>query len=132
MIYMTYFAVPIGLVFAFATEPDVRWRMRAQRPAEQRAIALLRSWLTPDQAAQWDERGDFEVVGCDTGRRYRITRGTAMNVHELDADGTTLAQWCFAPESKLASGDVFLAQKIGLETMEQHVLALANTQASRL
>ena len=134
MIYMVFFVAPIvlgiGLVFVLVTDPGVRWRMRARRPEEQRAIALLRSWLTPEQAAQWDARGDFEVLGCDTGRRYRITRGTAMNVHELDADGTTLAQWCFAPESKLASGDVFLAQKIGLETMEQQVLALANTQAS--
>ena len=74
---------------------------------------------------------DFDVVGCDTGRRYRITRGTAMNIHELDTDGDTAAQWCFAPEGKLATGDVLLAQKIALETMEQQVLALANTQASR-
>jgi hypothetical protein len=54
-----------------------------------------------------------------------------MNIHELDTDGDTVAQWCFAPEGKLATGDVLLAQKIALETMEQQVLALANTQASR-
>jgi hypothetical protein len=54
-----------------------------------------------------------------------------MNIHELDADGGTAAQWCFAPEGKLATGDVLLTQKIALETMEQQVLALANTQTSR-
>ena len=37
-----------------------------------------------------------------------------------------------APEGKLATGDVLLAQKIALETMEQEVLTLANTQACRL
>ena len=47
-------------------------------------------------------------------------------------NGRTVAQWCFAPEGKLATGDVLLAQKIALETMEQEVLTLANTQASRL
>jgi hypothetical protein len=135
MIYLAYFAVPIVVVvtmtLALVTDPEVRWRMRARRPAERRGVALLRSWLTPQQAEQWDARGDFEVVGCNTGRRYRITRGTTMNIHELDANRRTVAQWCFAPEGKLVAGDVLLAQKIALETMEQQVLALANTQASR-
>jgi hypothetical protein len=135
MIYLVYFAVPIilvvGMMLTLVTEPDVRWRMRARQPRERRGIALLRSWLTAEQAEQWDTRGNFEVVGCNTGRRYRITRGTAMNIHELDADGHTIAQWCFTPEGKLVTGDVLLAQKIALETMEEQVLALANNQASR-
>jgi hypothetical protein len=135
MIYLAYFAVPIVLVvtitLALVTDPNMCWRMRARRPAERRGIELLRSWLTPEQTAQWDTRGHFEVVGCDTGRRYRITRGRAMNIQELDANGRTVAQWCFAPEATLAAGDVLLAQKIALETMEQRVLTLANTQAFR-
>ena len=135
MIHFAYLAVPFVLVvtmtLALVTDPDLRWRMRARRPAERRGVALLRSWLTPEQAEQWDSRGSFDVIGCDTGRRFRITRGTAMNIHELDADGGTAAQWCFAPEGKLATGDVLLTQKIALETMEQQALALANTQASR-
>jgi hypothetical protein len=135
MIHFAYLAVPFVLVvtmtLALVTDPDLRWRVRARRPAERRGVALLRSWLTPEQAEQWDTRGSFDVIGCDTGRRFRITRGTAMNIHELDADGGTAAQWCFAPEGKLATGDVLLTQKIALETMEQQALALANTQASR-
>jgi hypothetical protein len=135
MIHFAYLAVPFVLVvtmtLALVTDPDLRWRMRARRPAERRGVALLRSWLTSEQAEQWDTRGSFDVIGCDTGRRFRITRGTAMNIHELDADGGIAAQWCFAPEGKLATGDVLLTQKIALETMEQQVLALANTQASR-
>jgi hypothetical protein len=135
MIHFAYLAVPFVLVvtmtLALVTDPDLRWRVRARRPAERRGVALLRSWLTPEQAEQWDTRGSFDVIGCDTGRRFRITRGTAMNIHQLDADGGTAAQWCFAPEGKLATGDVLLTQKIALETMEQQALALANTQASR-
>jgi hypothetical protein len=135
MIYLVYFTLPIVLVFglmlALLTDPGLWWRIRERRPAEQRGIALLRRWLTPEQGEQWATRGGFDVIGCDTGRRYRITRGTSMNIHELDADGRTLAQWCFAPEGKIVTGDVLLAQKIALETMERQVLALANTQESR-
>jgi hypothetical protein len=135
MIYLVYFAVPLVLVFgltvALVTDPRLRWRIRERRPTEQRGIALRRSWLTPEQGEQWKTHGGFEVVGCDTGRRYRITREIPMNIHELDSDGRTVAQWCFGPEGKLVAGDVLLAQKIALETMEQQVLALANTQESR-
>jgi hypothetical protein len=41
-------------------------------------------------------------------------------------------QWCFAPEGKLAVGDVLLAQKIALETMERETLAIANSQTFRM
>jgi hypothetical protein len=135
MIHLAYFAVPIVVVVAMTlavvTDPEVRWRVRARRPAERRGVALLRSWLTTEQAEQWDTRGNFDVVGSDTGRRYRLTRGTVMNIHELDPSGHTVTQWCFAPDGKLATGDVLLAQKIALENMEQQVLALANTQTCR-
>ena len=121
----------VALTSALATDPRVRWRIRSRRPEEKRGVALLRSWLTPAQALQWDSRAEFEVVGCDTGTRYRITCGTIMNIHELDPGGNAVAQWCFAPEGRLVTGDVLLAQKIALETMESRVLALANTQAYR-
>jgi hypothetical protein len=53
-----------------------------------------------------------------------------MNVHQLDCKGREVAQWCFMPEGVVVTGDVLLAQKIALETMETEVLALANTQTS--
>ena len=53
-----------------------------------------------------------------------------MNVHQLDQAGRMVAQWCFAPEGGLAPGDVLLAQKIALETMERKALGLANRQRS--
>lgn len=119
----------MGLTLALLR--DIRWSIRARRPAEQRGIALLRSWLTPEQAKRWDTCGEFDVIGGETGTRYRITRGTAMNVHQLDTAGRAVTSWCFAPEGKLATGDVLLAQKIALETMEHQALALANNQTSR-
>jgi hypothetical protein len=135
MTYLVFFAAPIlltlVLMLAVATDPGIRWRIQSRKPAERRGIALLRSWLTPEQAEQWAARGDFDVVGCDTGTRYRLTRGTMMNVHQLDHSGKTVVQWCFRPEGKLAVGDVLLTQKIALEKMECRALALANSQVSR-
>jgi hypothetical protein len=101
-------------------------RLRSRAPAEQKSIALLRSWLTP-AARPVEYREEFEVIGGDTGTRYRITYGTVMNDHQLDHDGKPFAQWCFRPEGKLAVGDVLLAQKIALENMERRALALANS-----
>jgi hypothetical protein len=135
MTLLIFFAVPSvlvgGLTLALLTDPGLRWRIRARRPAEKKGIALLRSWLTPEQAKQWDSRGEFDVIGCDTGTRYRIRCGTAMNVHELNSADQTVTQWCIAPEGNLVVGDVLLAQKIGLETMERKALAQANRQLLR-
>ncbi|UWU75482.1 hypothetical protein N2603_36545 [Bradyrhizobium huanghuaihaiense] len=55
---------------------------------EARGRHLLRAWLSPVQLAQFDEHQYFDVVGCDTAKRYRINYGTAANVHELDGAGT--------------------------------------------
>jgi hypothetical protein len=107
-------------------------RPRPRTHAEKRAVALLRSWLTPEQEKQWQACGDFEVIGCDTGRRYRITYRAVMNVHQLDADGHPVQQWCFTPKGGLAVGDVLLAQKIALETMEIKALEIANRQMFRM
>ncbi len=93
---------------------------------EEKGLRLLRSWLSPKQAAQWDAVREFEVVGSHSGTRYRIRRGKAMNVHELDRAGNIVAHWCFAPKGDLAMGDVLLAQKIALETMEHETLKTAN------
>jgi hypothetical protein len=99
---------------------------RQNRRAEEKARALLRSRLTPQQAKQWDSYKEFYVIGSHTGTRYRIRRATAMNIDELNSRGRVVTQWCFAPQGELAVGDVMLAQKIALETMEWTALASAN------
>jgi hypothetical protein len=104
---------------------------RAHLGSEERSQKLLRQWLSPDQAKQYVLHQRFEVVGSDTGTRYRIRRGTSMNIEELAADGYVTQQWCFAPEGAFATGDVMLAQKIALETFELDALAIANHDGPR-
>jgi hypothetical protein len=100
--------------------------------AEGRAEELLRAWLSPDQLKQHDEHGHFEVIGSDTGKRYRIYRGRVLNIHELDTNGRGACTWCFAPEKPIPTGDVMLAQKIALETFESKVLEIANRNGREL
>jgi hypothetical protein len=129
MTHLTFFWGPalVGLFVLAALLHEHHRPTRPRTEADKRALALLRSWLTPEQDKQWAARGEFEVVGCDTGTRYRITYRAMMNVHQLDEVGRPVKQWCFAPVGGLATGDVLLAQKIALETMEQKTLALANS-----
>jgi hypothetical protein len=102
------------------------YRTTAAATPEARATTLLREWLSPQQRAQFDAEGYFDVVGCDSGKRYRIHHGTSMNVHEMDKAGRSKFGWCFVPNRRLAAGDVMLAQKIALETCENKALAVAN------
>jgi hypothetical protein len=94
--------------------------------ADQKARVLLRRWLSPAQLEQYEKMGHFEVVGSDSGKRYRILRYAQMNIVELDEGGARMAVWCFLPEGNLALGDIMLAQKIALETNERAALAIAN------
>src|SRR3979411_791281 len=93
---------------------------------EARGLELLKEWLSPEQFAQYDANSYFEVSGCHSGKRYRISHGTSMNIHELDGAGRPRVGWCFAPKGHLVAGDVMLAQKIALETDERRALAVAN------
>ena len=102
-------------------------RYRAIRAArEARGIALLREWLSPAQRVQFDASKYFEVVGCDSGWRYRIHYGRVTNVHQIDEAGQPVRGWCFVPSGGLVAGDTMLVQKIALETNEQSTLAVAN------
>jgi hypothetical protein len=57
----------------------------------------LREWLSPEQLAQYDANSYFDVIGCDSGKRYRIQQGTSMNIHEIDGAGHPRVGWCFVP-----------------------------------
>jgi hypothetical protein len=114
-----------GLIFALSLLIDL------PRPAEEKSVALLRSWLSPEQAKQWDRSNELDVVGSDTGTRYRIRCGTVHNVNELNSNGQVVARWCFVPQGNLSVGDVVLAQKVALATMERQALSKANMVTSR-
>jgi hypothetical protein len=98
--------------------------------AEQKAHALLCVWLSPEQAQQYNSQKQFEVIGSDTGTRYRIRHGRMVNIDQLDPAGKKICMWCVVPEGNLAASDCMLAQKIALETFETEALAIANQRPS--
>jgi hypothetical protein len=100
--------------------------------SEARGLKLLSEWLSPEQQAQFEAEKFFDVVGCDSGKRYRIRYGSAMNIHELDDRGRPWVCWCLVPDAYyIVPGDVMLAQKIALETNERAALTVANKFAPR-
>jgi len=106
------------------------WYLRPSR-REQHGLKLLREWLSQEQLAQYDAHRYFEVIGCHTGKRYRIYHGNGANVIELDDFARPKTGWCFVPRDHLVAGDVMLAQKIALETDERSALAVANNFTPR-
>jgi hypothetical protein len=116
-------AVLAGACLIFVILTDTR---PPSRQAQEKSLGLLRRWLSPEQAAQYNSKQHFDVIGSDTGTRYRIQHGQITNIDQLDSAGDTVCAWCFVPEGNLAAGDCMLAQKIALETFEAKVLAIAN------
>jgi hypothetical protein len=103
------------------------WELHASKSGpEARGLKLLREWLSPEQRAQFESEGYFDVVGCHSREKYRIRYGSSANIDELDDAGVPRIGWCFVPNIYLVAGDVMLAQKIALETNERGALAVAN------
>ena len=92
---------------------------------EARASKLLKQWLSTQQLAQFNAHRYFDVIGCHSGKSYRIRYGTATNIYELDGAGRPKSVLCLVPDRPLAPGDVMLAQKMALETDEWSALAVA-------
>lgn len=74
-----------------------RRRARFENQAT-RGIVLLQEWLSPQQRQQLDWHNHFDVIGCDSGKSYRIQHGVCQNVFELDGNGRPRMGWCFVPE----------------------------------
>ena len=106
------------------------WYLRPST-REQRGLKLLKEWLSQEQLAQYDAHRYFEVIGCHSGKRYRIHHGNGANVVELNDAALPRTGWCFVPRDPLVAGDVMLAQKIALETDERGALAVANNFTPR-
>ena len=119
---------PVGVMIAGLARSLFRPSTRAL--ANQRAMRLLKENLTPRQLDQYTKQGCFDVIGGQTGNRYRISRVASMNVRQLDRDGQCLRRLCFLPQGDLVEGDVLLAQKVALESFEMDALAVANKVAA--
>ena len=93
---------------------------------EQRGFELLSQHLSPSQRRQYSLLRSFDVVGGDTGKRYRIRHGRLMNIEQLDQKGQSVMVLCFRPRGRLPVGDIMLAQKVALELFETEALKVAN------
>ncbi|HZD02039.1 MAG TPA: hypothetical protein VFA46_18155 [Actinomycetes bacterium] len=90
-----------------------------RREAETRAEALLLSWLSSRQRAQYRLYGWFDVV-TPGGNRYRIRR---HKVVRLDVPRCT---YCIEATSRIPASDQMLAKKLLLETDERRFLGTAH------
>ena len=94
--------------------------------ANARGIELLGQCLSPTRREQYEKCNYFDVIGGDSGKRYRIRHGHQMNVEVFDKNGTRAHLLCFMPAGRLPVGDVMLAQKIALELFETEALKVAH------
>lgn len=100
-----------------------------QAQARERAEKLLQEALSAEQRAQLADKGYFELVTLSTGgarRRYRIKRGQAGNIQQLDESGRVLKRLCAHPREVVPDADAMLAQKLWLEAREEEFLRIAN------
>lgn len=122
---------PIEHVIDYIRE---RARLATERraKAEVKATALLKSWLSPAQLADFLKTGRFWVTGS-AGNLYRI-RGDvpSYNVEFCDKHGNYRTTMCFYPQGAPAMGDMMLAQKLTLETDEYEAHAIANLNSPEL
>jgi hypothetical protein len=97
----------------------VLYRLASRAPTAQKADALIREWLSPEQLREYEKRRKFEVTGS-AGGRYLITSGCIRDLN-------TGQHICFVPEnwSVLPAADVMLARKIALENDEAGALKVA-------
>jgi len=88
------------------------------RPADERADALLREHLAPQQLIEWlATDSGFLVRGGETGDTYRVRVGDGFE----RLDPVTLERqesYCLHPEEWIPHADVALATKLGLESPE--------------
>jgi hypothetical protein len=76
--------------------------------------------LSPMQRAQFRGPRYITAVGSETGTRYKIYPQSVYNVY---AHGLAL---CVAPVDDLSVWDMWLAQKLLIESNELHFLKTAN------
>jgi hypothetical protein len=97
-------------------------RLKLAAQANSRGIRLLTQNLSPAQRADYAKHKYFNVVGGSTGRRYRITNRSSMNVYLLDNNGLAQCLLCFLPQGTHVLGDILLAQKLALELFESEAI----------
>jgi hypothetical protein len=101
-------------------------RQAREARAASRALRILKSVLSPEQARQFDEHQFFEVQAQNGTVRYLLARGRSANVYRLDAEGKPVKRFCVHPGIACPDEDTLLAQKLLLETNPAEFERLAN------
>lgn len=118
-----------------AREREAEYLQRAAEQAKiaqeanRRAAELLQSHLSVEQRTEFEREKTFTVIGKNGQRRYRIRKGWAGNIDELDKDGKRVAILCGHAIESVPEGDNMLAQKLMLEHDEDQFLKIANRRA---
>jgi hypothetical protein len=108
---------------------EAREKKRKDDPAEQRANALLRRFLSKKQLSQLEEYGYFEQVGAD-GLLYRLWHGSHRSI-ELVEGGEVVKTLCIHPRITVPTGDVVLAKKLLVQGDTQRLYKVANVTSRR-
>jgi len=103
---------------------QAEWRENA-RAARVRAEELLWRFLSPAQRERYMAEEPFEVIGS-AGTRFLITRRAIANITVVSPDGNPVADLCVHPSGDLPVHDIWLAQKLALETDEESFVGIAN------
>lgn len=97
-----------------------RYARKARRDARRRELAevrgqrLLHELLTDEQAAEYAERRSFHVRVRD--RTFRVNRGKAGNITEVDEAGQAIAKYCVHLYGDEPTEDSMVAQLLMLQT----------------
>lgn len=110
---------------------EVLWRRQSETAATRlRAQAWLLEFLDAAQQQTWKENDYFCVRGSMTGTTYRVCRRSVYNVDRLANDKKTVeGRFCLQADTTLGKfpmADVWLAQKLLIETDEDKFLRVAN------
>lgn len=89
------------------------------------ASNLLDSILSDIQRQTLEKEDWFLVVG-KSGNIYRIRRGRVGNIDLLSPEGQILRRYCVHPQGHLPNADDLVAQKLHLESNDDHLMEVAN------
>lgn len=111
--------------FDVVRQERINLSKEAYEKAEARAAKLLSEHLTPIERESLVAQG-FLIVRSPDHRRYRIERGSAMNVVLVSDSGVDICRYCVHPEGFVPISDTILAQKMILESCPEVFFAVAN------
>lgn len=127
---LTTIFVALSLVFLtlrtiFASTPYDWWQAYQHHRAGQRALALLRVLLRPNEYQQIKRFGYLDVPSpsrCDLVYRIPL-KGGLVRVYDR---GSAVKELCLQPLEPLPLGDVVVIHKLMIESSEDEYLRVAN------